>query len=313
MKAFWFIVALLVVAGAALLIVGKPQDSGSSGQTASAPTVGQKSNSASTDANAEPVTRFEVTPTPQPEILPNVSIVPKEGAAAIQTGAPVPAAVPSASAAASVTSQAPAHSPGHSPLGPVAPAATTGSGNNTSTNAGTLADFQIAPGEIKPQPDGTILVDSRFTIKGDGSEANPYRVPWEYLISANEVFDPAKSMNKIPERIAMLEGKHVRLTGYVAFPLMVQRPRELLSMLNQWDGCCIGVPPTPYDAVEVKLKKSVSKSEQYANAGQVQGIFRTQPYVVKNWLVGMYVMNDATFIPVDTGEEPTDASGAIVN
>jgi hypothetical protein len=35
MKTFWFIVALLVVAGAALLIVGKPQERVSSGQTAS--------------------------------------------------------------------------------------------------------------------------------------------------------------------------------------------------------------------------------------------------------------------------------------
>ena len=35
---------------------------------------------------------------------------------------------------------------------------------------------------------------------------------------------------------------------------IVGEVNEALVMLNQWDGCCIGVPPTPYDAVEVRLR-----------------------------------------------------------
>jgi hypothetical protein len=313
-KAFWALIVVLLAAGAALLFLGKPSTTPQErAQTTAAPIVAPivasstttpstpaPSNAAATPTRAEaahpsptpakPLDRFEAHPTPRPDVQPS---------------SPAPS-TPSADVGASKPALAApgAHAPGHTGSAAQSPAAAAAASGGAG-KATSLKDYEIEPGDIKPQPDGTTLVDGRYTIKGDGSEANPFRVPWEMLVSANEVFDPSKSLNKIPQRIAMLEGKHVRLTGYVAFPLMVQRPRELLSMLNQWDGCCIGVPPTPYDAVEVKLKKAVGNKERFANAGMVQGVFRTEPYVVKNWLVGLYVLADASFTPVDAGEDPT--------
>jgi hypothetical protein len=309
MKAFWAIVFALLVAGAALFVLGKP--SGGAGPVAP---VLQPEKTAEALAAQQALDRFDAQPTPRPQVQPPTPAAVK-GAEPVATPAlssssaethsaqskPAETSTAQTNPAATDAAQpapAQAHAPGHTPA-TTTPAPPTGGGK-----ASTLADFEVEPGDIKPQADGTTLVDGRFTLKGDGTEANPYRVPWEMLVSVNEVFDPSKKLNKIPQRIAMLEGKHVRLTGYVAFPLMVQRPRELLSMLNQWDGCCIGVPPTPYDAVEVKLKKAVGNKERFANAGMVQGIFRTEPYVVKNWVVGMYVLSDATFTPVDAGEDP---------
>jgi hypothetical protein len=92
----------------------------------------------------------------------------------------------------------------------------------------------------------------------------------------------------------MLDGKFVRLSGYVSFPLYIDQPKELLSMLNQWDGCCIGVPPSPYDAVEVKLGAAISKDDRLATFGIVEGKFTIKPYLVGDWLVGLYLMDDAT-------------------
>jgi hypothetical protein len=66
-------------------------------------------------------------------------------------------------------------------------------------------------------------------------------------------------------------------------------------MLNTWDGCCIGVPPTPYDAVEVRLVGALKSDDRFAIAGSVVGKFSVKPYVVKNWLVGIYIIDDATF------------------
>jgi hypothetical protein len=313
MKAFWAIVFALLVAGAALFVLGKP--SGGAGPIAPV---------AQPEHAAQALDRFDAQPTPQPQVQPPTPTAvqaaepvatPPSSRSFAESNAAQPklaqtvtaqsSSAPTSSAQTNPGATDPAkpatastHAQGHTPA-TTTPAPPTGGGK-----ASTLADFEVEPGDIKPQPDGTTLIDGRFTLKGDGSEANPFRVPWEMLVSVNEVFDPSKKLNKIPQRIAMLENKHVRLTGYVAFPLMVQRPRELLSMLNQWDGCCIGVPPTPYDAVEVKLKKAVGNKERFANAGMVQGIFRTEPYVVKNWVVGMYVLSDATFTPVDAGEDP---------
>ncbi len=148
--------------------------------------------------------------------------------------------------------------------------------------------------KLEPQPDGSTKVDGRFTIKGSGTAESPYEVPWEMLVSGQETYDPRSGKKTIPARLQMLDGKHVRVTGYVAFPLYVEEPKELLSMLNQWDGCCIGVPPTPYDAIEVQLKESVKQDDRLATYGVVEGKFLVKPYLVGDWLVGLYVMESAT-------------------
>jgi outer membrane biosynthesis protein TonB len=147
--------------------------------------------------------------------------------------------------------------------------------------------------KIIKKKSGEMLVDDRYALKGDGSAAAPYEITWEYLLSAQETYDPKKGKKKIPERLSMLDGKQVRITGYIAFPLMAQSPKELLAMLNQWDGCCIGVPPTPYDAIEVRLDNAATQEEKFTNYGSVEGVFQVKPYVVGEWLVGLYVMNDA--------------------
>ncbi|QOJ00067.1 MAG: LysM peptidoglycan-binding domain-containing protein [Phycisphaeraceae bacterium] len=153
----------------------------------------------------------------------------------------------------------------------------------------------VSEGEalVVVKEDGTRLIDGRFTMKGEGTPEKPYEVTWEYLVSAMEVYDPGQGKKKLPGRIAMLDGKRLRITGYVAFPLYVDEPRELLSMLNQWDGCCIGIPPTPYDAIEVHLSRPVPTADRVATYGTVEGTFSVKPYLVGEWLVGLYMMEDA--------------------
>ena len=68
-------------------------------------------------------------------------------------------------------------------------------------------------------------------------------------------------------------------------------------MLNQWDGCCIGVPPTPYDAIEATLDKVAVGDARFAVTGAVTGKFGVKPYIVGDWLVGLYTMENGTFNP----------------
>jgi hypothetical protein len=79
---------------------------------------------------------------------------------------------------------------------------------------------------------------------------------------------------------------------------MVSETKELIVMLNQWDGCCIGVPPTPYDAIEVKLLEPAKRGGRHAsfNFGGVRGTFRVDPYLVENWLVGLYILDGARMV-----------------
>lgn len=158
-----------------------------------------------------------------------------------------------------------------------------------------IAGFEVTPAKIETREQGGVLVDTRFVIKGSGTASDPFVVPWEMLTSAEEGFAPQAGRKQIPQRVAMLDGKYVAIKGYVAFPLAMDEPRELLAMLNQWDGCCIGVPPTPYDAIEVQLKAGAKGDDRFAISGEVAGRFSVKPYVVGDWLVGMYVMENAEF------------------
>jgi len=143
------------------------------------------------------------------------------------------------------------------------------------------------------KPDGTLIIDERFAVKGKGTLEDPFVVSWDQLTAASEVYDPRKGQKKIPDFVQMLDGQYVSVTGYVAFPIYVKEPKEMLSMLNQWDGCCIGIPPTPYDAIEVHLKDVATKEQRKATFGTVAGRLSVKPYLVGDWLVGLYVMDEA--------------------
>ncbi len=152
----------------------------------------------------------------------------------------------------------------------------------------------VLPGALLRNPDGSITADGKYRIEGEGTREKPYRVDWDCLASAGKTYIPRLKENGIPQRVAMLDGAWVRIEGYVAFPLMLQETREILCMLNQWDGCCIGVPPSPYDAIEVQLVEPIKPNRRHAfQFGTVTGRLRVDPMLVENWLVGLYRMEEA--------------------
>lgn len=156
-----------------------------------------------------------------------------------------------------------------------------------------INDATVAPGRITQTADG-LDADGRFLIKGKGTREDPYLVSWPLLISASETYQPRLGERGIPQRVALLDGKWVRISGFVAFPIVAADPRELLVMLNQWDGCCIGVPPTPFDAIEVRLAAPPGhRLTRIALYGSVTGRLSVEPYLADNWLIGLYLMDDA--------------------
>lgn len=162
---------------------------------------------------------------------------------------------------------------------------------------GSIGGFEVAAGKVQQPNPGTLVVDDRHTIIGEGTEDKPYQITWELLTSVEQDFDPHSGRRQIPQRVAMLDGKWVSLSGWVAFPMAVQQPKELLLMLNQWDGCCIGVPPTPYDAIEVVLDNTVTGEARFTSTGAIKGRFGLKPYVVGDWLVGLYVIDQGSLTP----------------
>jgi hypothetical protein len=152
----------------------------------------------------------------------------------------------------------------------------------------------VVAGRVERAEDGSLRADGRFTLAGSGTESDPYLVSWEYLVSAGELYRPRVGDRGIPQRIALLDGAWVRIEGYIAFPSLESTASEALVMLNRWDGCCIGVPPSPYDAIEVKLASPVARRGLHTiDYGTVLGRLSVEPYLIENWLVGLYLMDDA--------------------
>ena len=161
----------------------------------------------------------------------------------------------------------------------------------------TIPTATIGRGELVRRPDGSILADGKWPIGGDGSPERPYEVTWDLLLSAKETYQPRLGEFVIPQRVALLDGAHVRISGYVAFPIVASEADECLLMLNQWDGCCIGVPPSPYDGIEAKLVRSQDNSRKHLFLyGTLTGVFHVDPFVQGKWLVGLYTMTGADLV-----------------
>lgn len=179
----------------------------------------------------------------------------------------------------------------------------------TTPGAPRLDTFDVIPSERSVGVDGVPVFDGEFPLKGDGTQNAPYEITWEYLTSVERTYDPSIGRRQIPDRITMLGGKYVRISGHIAFPLFDNRPNELLIMLNQWDGCCIGVPPTPYDAIEVRLASPVTGEARYATYATVTGKLGVEPYVVMSsdgkmgFLLGIYVLDGASLSGSEFGGE----------
>lgn len=300
MKVFWFILVLLIAAGVGFVAMGPSTPRPPSRRViekeesalppvapqAAQPAPGPTSKSAPTKPPIEPPPGY-----PDPDSIADALISGEWSD--FKPPAPIPA-----------TPTSTANKPAEVPAAQPASAAPAG---GTPTNAD--KGYTVAPGTIAAQENGTVLIDGKHAIRGKGTAESPYEISWDLLTTAEHTFNPRGGSRKIPEGIAMLDGKVVRIKGFVAFPLYVQEPTEVLAMLNQWDGCCIGVPPTPYDAIEVRLAKPVKGNDRFANSGVVEGTFGVKPYVTGNWLVGLYVVDGAALKPDGFGSGPATHGG----
>jgi hypothetical protein len=312
MKIIWTIVTLLLIAGIVVVFqppapTRRPDDSAmieSAERAMELATATEKSTSGATTAPSAPdLDAALAAKSGAPS--GDASSDSKESTTTPTTDATNSAAKENAGAIAAAPEETPATTTA-APLGAAASEATTkkpspepaaakpeeiAAGSEFTPEIPTIVHAEILPSRFVKLADGDISVDDAWTVRGAGTNESPYEVSWEYLSSAQETYVPRLSEKKIPARIAFLHGKVVKISGYLAFPLVAPTSSECLAMLNQWDGCCIGIPPTPYDAIEVKLATELKGWKKHTiNFGAITGVFKVEPYLVENWLVGLYLM-----------------------
>lgn len=266
LRAVWLLVAVLLIT--AVVVALLPEDGGTP----------QPAPLAASDAgDAAPLAPPPITvgpPSRPPEPLEDV------GAAFLESGPPAPE-----DAAATVAEASPA---------PRAPNALSIGLREPISNA------RVIPGNVVAMKDPAtgeeyLLADGRYQIRGKGTRDDPYRVTWECLAGARNTYVPRRKEYGIPQRIALLHNKWVRVDGYIWFPLMVSESKELTIMYYQWDGCCIGIPPSPYDAIEVRLAAPARRAGGHATFeyGGVKGKFLVDPFLSDGFLSGLYLMEEA--------------------
>ena len=217
---------------------------------------------------------------------PSVDVTVRPAEAALVYPQP-PVATPAATPAAALVA-APAAAPIPTPLAALAPPVVT---TTTTTAPKVTVGAKATIERIDHQ---TVRIDGKYMVRGSGSESDPYQITWELLTSAARTVDASKSIYEVPGRIADLRGAWVQISGYWAPPLQVFQTKEAMFMLNKWDGCCIGLPPTPFDSIEATFTKPFAVQGQHLyRYGTIKGRLEIEPFAAGMFLLGFYRLHDA--------------------
>ncbi|RLS91377.1 MAG: hypothetical protein DWI10_06490 [Planctomycetota bacterium] len=159
-----------------------------------------------------------------------------------------------------------------------------------------LTDTRLPNEVITRLDDRTVELDGRFRVTGSGTEADPSRISWELLTSAIAYIDPAQHALTAPPWVRLLNGTTIELSGYYSSAVQVGETKNLLLTLNRWDGCCIGLPPTPFDAIDITLREPLPmRGLHLTRFGTFRGRLIVEPFEAAGYLLSLYRLEDATF------------------
>jgi hypothetical protein len=132
---------------------------------------------------------------------------------------------------------------------------------------------------------------------GAGTERQPFRVSWDLLGRASGHVRGDGTLDAMPPTLVLLGGTWIELSGYYAPAIIAPSTNELVIMLNRWDGCCIGLPPTPYDSALVKTRAPVDFSLQHQfRFGTIRGRLVLEPFALGGLVLGLYRIEDAELL-----------------
>ncbi|MEY4116904.1 MAG: hypothetical protein RLZZ116_232 [Planctomycetota bacterium] len=159
-----------------------------------------------------------------------------------------------------------------------------------------LTDTRSPNDVVRRIDDRTLELDGRFRIVGNGRADDPYRISWELLTSSNSYVDAAVKALTPPPWVRALDGTYIEISGYYSTAVRVSAAKNLLLTLNRWDGCCIGLPPTPFDAVDMDMRAPVMMQGLHLfRFGTFRGRLVVSPFETGGFLLGLYRLEDTTF------------------
>ena len=147
---------------------------------------------------------------------------------------------------------------------------------------------------VEVMQDGSLMLNGRYRLTGKGTPDEPYTVTWELLRSAEQGYAPVVGKTDMPEWIEMLGGVYVKIDGFMMNPTLEAEVDEFLLMKNSWDECCLGLPPTPYDSIEVAMQQTKQMPELLHARASVIGRLEVKPTLFAGrFLTGLYTLEEA--------------------
>lgn len=158
-----------------------------------------------------------------------------------------------------------------------------------------LTDARSPNDVIRRLDERTLELDGRFRVVGNGRPDDPYRISWELLTSANAYIDPAAKALTAPPWVRALDGTYIEISGYYSTAVRISAAKNLLLTLNRWDGCCIGLPPTPFDAIDMDMREPVMMQGLHLfRFATFRGRLVVSPFETGGFLLGLYKLEDTT-------------------
>jgi hypothetical protein len=106
---------------------------------------------------------------------------------------------------------------------------------------------------------------------------------------------PADAANNFPAWLKGLEGRRVRIRGFM-FPPFSQTGIHAFGLARDNQICCFGRNPKIYDVFDVHMRDGVTTEYLPNRPFDVVGVFHIRPEAEEGKLFRLYEIDDATVI-----------------
>lgn len=107
---------------------------------------------------------------------------------------------------------------------------------------------------------------------------------------------PAHAAEYFPEWLRELEGKRVRISGYM-YPPFKEKDLDAFVLVPKLQLMNFGIAMRVDEAISVRLRKNMTTNYQVNRELDVEGVFRITPLIEEGELWDLYHLDEARLIP----------------
>ncbi|MEX1231249.1 MAG: hypothetical protein WEB58_13470 [Planctomycetaceae bacterium] len=164
-----------------------------------------------------------------------------------------------------------------------------------------LSLLTLTGSDPKPPREIKLLIPEK-TFKTEGPN-KVLRVSFDDLNLLQVLnMDPvtADAPEHMPEWLKNLDGKRIRIGGYMYPPFETKRLKQFAYAVDE-AVCTFGRQPEVYDIFRVDMKKGVTAEFEGLKPIDVEGVFHIEVVQLEGELVQLYYIDDAVIVPKKSG------------